>query len=125
MGVTHDWYWRGYRIGKTEYADETLIDRERMLKAELHTATRRTHRAFALGELRGYRDRIRVVGKHGRPGPAVVVGGDPVTGAMIYGPSREPDENYIDQWKAERVRQLREEQAEAMRASDAGAWEER
>ena len=96
MGVIHDWYWRGYRIGKTEYADENLIDRERMLKAELHTATRRTHRAFALGELRGYRDRVRVT-----------------------------DGSYIDQWKAERVRQLRQEQAEAMRASDAGAWEER
>lgn len=96
MGVTHEWYWRGHRHGQTVFDDEQLIDRERMLRAELNTATKPEHRAWVLGELRGYRERTRVV-----------------------------DGSYIEQWKAERVRQLRQEQAEAMRASDAGAWEER
>ncbi len=54
----HDTYWLGYRHGRRihEYA-HTLVDHEPAMREELRLigTSNRKHRAFALGELRGYR----------------------------------------------------------------------
>lgn len=54
----HETYWLGYRHGKRvyEYA-HTLADHEDALKLEVHLigTSNKLHRAFVLGELRGYR----------------------------------------------------------------------
>jgi hypothetical protein len=139
MGVRHDYYWRGIASGRV-LAQDPERDYEGELKLQLALVESPTnpHRAFAMGELRGYRlekdERIL------RPAGHVTV----------------------EQWKRERVRQIekmrdevmdepvgavtpddpippgalqniayvedaarRAEQSEAMRASNAGAWEER
>jgi hypothetical protein len=95
MGVRHDYYWRGYRSGKM-LAQDSERDYEGELKLNVALVEARSNptRAFFLGELRGYRD-----ARDDRP----------VT---------------VEDWKRERVRQLQEMQSEAMRASNAGAWEE-
>jgi hypothetical protein len=96
MGVRHDYYWRGYRSGKMLAQDpERDYEGELKLNVALIEARSNPTRAFFLGELRGYRD-----AKDDRP----------IT---------------VEDWKRERIRQLQEMQAEAMRASNAGAWEER
>lgn len=54
----HDAYWLGYRHGRRLHEHGPhLTDHERNLRLELRLigTTNRTHRAFALGELRGYR----------------------------------------------------------------------
>jgi hypothetical protein len=97
MGVRHDYYWRGYRSGKMLAQDpERDYEDDLKLNVALIEARSNPTRAFYLGELRGYRDARGEV-------PRVTV----------------------EQWKRERVRQVQEMQAEAMRASNAGAWEER
>ena len=55
MGDSH--YWLGYRHGRRIYHYDHLTDQEDRLRLEVQLAgtTNRTHRAFALGELRGYR----------------------------------------------------------------------
>jgi hypothetical protein len=95
MGVRHDYYWRGYRSGKM-LAQDSERDYEGELKLNVALVEARSNptRAFFLGELRGYRD-----ARDDRP----------VT---------------VEDWKRERVRQLQEMQSEAMRASNAGAWDE-
>lgn len=53
-----DGYWRGYRHGRRIAEHATGVDAEPVLRLELamHTApANRVYRAFALGELRGYR----------------------------------------------------------------------
>jgi hypothetical protein len=58
--VVHDYYWLGWRTGKRVAAFADLQNHEARLKLEVHligdSAPRRNARAFALGELRGYRE---------------------------------------------------------------------
>ena len=54
----HDTFWLGYRAGVRMYQYAgMLLDHEPALREELRLigTTHRPHRAFALGELRGYR----------------------------------------------------------------------
>ena len=60
--TVQDAYWLGYRHGvRTLEHTQYLVDLEENLKLEVHlvgagaTPMTRRHRAFALGELRGYR----------------------------------------------------------------------
>ena len=54
MTDRHDSYWLGYRAGRRLADHEPGTDHEQRLRLELKLAGG-THRAFALGELRGYR----------------------------------------------------------------------
>lgn len=57
--TTHDSYWLGYRHGqRLANHGPVLADHEHRLRLELALigTTNRPHRAFALGELRGYRE---------------------------------------------------------------------
>jgi hypothetical protein len=105
MGVRHDYYWRGYRSGKM-LAQDPERDYEGELKLNVALIEARTNptRAFYLGELRGYRD-----ARGDRPFRDVTADYSGVTNA--------------DEWKRERIKQL-EDMSEAMRASNAGAWDE-
>jgi hypothetical protein len=113
MGVRHETpapmatrrglYWQGYRSGKMLAADETR-DYEGEIRLEVALVESRTNprRAFHLGELRGYRD-----ARGDRPVR-------PVT----------PPASYLDAWKRQRQAELQRITQEAMRASNAGAWDE-
>lgn len=48
-------YWRGYRHGKAIAEHRPHEDHERALRLEVALTQSSPHRAFALGELRGYR----------------------------------------------------------------------
>jgi hypothetical protein len=97
MGVRHDYYWRGYRSGKM-LAQDPERDYEGELKLNVALIEARTNptRAFYLGELRGYREARGDLPRH-------------VT---------------VADWKRERQAELERMTQEAMRASNAGAWEE-
>ena len=60
MPALSDTYWLGYRHGQRTALHSDLADREDALKLELRLigTTNRAHRAFALGELRGYRQAL-------------------------------------------------------------------
>lgn len=55
-----DLYWLGYRHGQRTALYSDLENREPALRRDLRLGgtTNRRHRAFALGELRGYRQTI-------------------------------------------------------------------
>jgi hypothetical protein len=53
----HNLYWIGYRHGRRIAEHDHLTDREPALRLELQLAGAH-HRAFALGELRGYRQTV-------------------------------------------------------------------
>jgi len=53
--TAHESYWLGYRHGRILAHHEPNVDRTATLWLEVKLSTSRTHRAFALGELRGYR----------------------------------------------------------------------
>lgn len=104
MGVRHENYCAGYRSGRF-LAENPERDYEGELKLNVALVESPTNprRAFALGELRGYRDAkddVRV---------------------------RDVTPESVDEWKRRRIREMERmaEQSEAMRASNAGAWEER
>lgn len=107
MGVRHDYYWRGYRSGKM-LAQNPERDYEGELKLNVALIEARSNptRAYYLGELRGYRDARGEVPRH-------------VTDRMVG--VKNPQT--VAEWKRDRVKQL-EDMSEAMRASNAGAWEE-
>lgn len=65
MSGLSDTYWLGYRHGRRTAEHGPSIDHEHRLRLELALigTTNRPHRAFALGELRGYRQAT------GRPEP--------------------------------------------------------
>lgn len=55
-------YWLGYRHGlRVHDHSNGLTDHEHALRLDLHLigTTNKQHRAFALGELRGYREATR------------------------------------------------------------------
>jgi hypothetical protein len=54
----HDSYWLGYRHGKALAEHQPNENHEPALRFQVDAATAPTnpHRAFALGELRGYRE---------------------------------------------------------------------
>lgn len=106
MGVRHETYWLGFRSGKVLAQDPNHnYEGELKLNVALHQAPTNPARAFALGELRGYR-----LARDERPVVTDVEG-----------------------WKRNRLAELQriaqqaehDQQAGAMRAADAGAWEER
>lgn len=99
MGVRHETYWFGFRSGRVLAQDpDHNYEGELKLNVALHQAPSNPARAFALGELRGYR----------------------------LAKDEQPWATDVEGWKRARVRELeRMAQREAMRASDAGAWEER
>ena len=106
MGVRHETYWLGYRSGKVLAQDPNHnYEGELKLNVALHQAPTNPARAFALGELRGYR----------------------------LAKEEQPVVTDIESWKRNRISYLlrmaeqarQAEQSEAMRASNAGAWEER
>ena len=102
MGVRHENYCAGYRSGRVLAENpERDYEGELKLNVKLCDAPANPRRAFALGELRGYRD-----AKDDRPIRVVTVPGT------------------ISEWKADRIREMERMQSEAMRASNAGAWDE-
>lgn len=52
-------YWLGYRHGRRVAQTDTTENHERALRLEVQLAGNTAHRAFALGELRGYRQATR------------------------------------------------------------------
>ena len=52
-------YWLGYRHGRRIAAHQTATEDALKLEVRLAGTTNREHRAFALGELRGYREAQR------------------------------------------------------------------
>lgn len=63
----HDAYWMGYRHGRRLHEHMALTDHEPALRLEVTLSTTDTHRAWALGELRGYRDVTRFPYVEGHP----------------------------------------------------------
>ena len=98
MGVRHENYCAGYRSGRVLAENpERDYEGELKLNVKLCDAPANPRRAFALGELRGYRD-----AKDDRP--------------LHVTP--------VDVWKHNRQAELERMTQEAMRASSAGAWDE-
>jgi hypothetical protein len=54
--TAHESYWLGYRHGRRIAQAASPVDHEQALRLELQLSTSRVHRAWALGELRGYRE---------------------------------------------------------------------
>jgi len=53
--TAHESYWLGYQHGRILAQHDPNVDHTATLWLEVELSTSRTHRAFALGELRGYR----------------------------------------------------------------------
>ena len=102
MGVRHDYYWRGHASGRVLAQDpERNYEGELRLNLALVESPTSPRRAYAIGELRGYR-----LEKDEHVVPLA---------------SRQT----VEGWKRQRLHELEEMTREAMRASDTGAWEER